>query len=94
MKTMYYRAVNVANGKPVIVSETGWPDQGTPDRGAVPSYENAIRYFVDAYHWTQQEDIQMFYFSSFDEDWKVADEGDVGAYWGILDKDGNHKYAK
>jgi exo-beta-1,3-glucanase (GH17 family) len=94
MKTMYYRAVNVANGKPVIISETGWPDQGTPDRGAVPSYENAIRYFVDAYHWTQQEDIQMFYFSSFDEDWKVADEGDVGAYWGILDKDGNHKYAK
>ena len=36
----------------------------------------------------------MFYFSSFDEDWKIADEGDVGAYWGILDKDGNHKYAK
>jgi glucan 1,3-beta-glucosidase len=94
MKNMYARAVKVANGKPVIISETGWPDQGSPDRAAIPSYENAIRYFVDAYRWTQQEDIQMFYFSSFDEDWKIADEGDVGAYWGILDKDGNHKYAK
>lgn len=94
MKNMYQRAVNVAQGKPVVISETGWPDQGTPDRAAIPSYENALRYFVDAYHWTQQEDIPLFYFSSFDEDWKTADEGDVGAYWGILDKDGKHKYAK
>ena len=25
----------------------------------------------------------MFYFSSFDESWKVEAEGDVGAYWGL-----------
>jgi glucan 1,3-beta-glucosidase len=94
MKDMYRRAQKVAPGKKVIISETGWPDQGSSERAAVPSYENAIRYFVDSYHWTQEEGIELFYFSSFDEDWKVADEGDVGAYWGILDKDGNHKYAK
>ena len=94
MKQMYYRAQKVAPGKKVIISETGWPDQGSPERDSIPSYENAIRYFVDSYHWTQEEGIDLFYFSSFDEDWKVADEGDVGAYWGILDKDGNHKYAK
>ena len=94
MKDMYQRAQNVAPGKKVIISETGWPDQGSPERASIPSYENAIRYFVDSYHWAQQEGIDLFYFSSFDEDWKVADEGDVGAYWGILDKDGNHKYAK
>jgi exo-beta-1,3-glucanase (GH17 family) len=93
MKNMYGRAKNVANGKPVIISETGWPDQGSPERASIPSYENAIRYFVDAYHWTQAQQIDLFYFSSFDEDWKVADEGDVGAYWGIMDKDGKHKYA-
>lgn len=94
MKQMYYRAQKVAPGKKVIISETGWPDQGSPERGAIPSYQNAISYFVDSYHWAQEEGIDLFYFSSFDEDWKVADEGDVGAYWGILDKDGNHKYAK
>ena len=27
-----------------------------------------------------------------DEAWKVDKEGDVGAYWGIWDKDGNPKY--
>ena len=94
MKDMYRRAQKVAPGKKVIISETGWPDQGSSERAAVPSYENAIRYFVDSYLWTQEEGIELFYFSSFDEDWKVADEGDVGAYWGILDKDGNHKYAR
>ena len=34
-----------------------------------------------------EDDIDMFYFSSFDEPWKVGDEGDVGAFWGIWDKD-------
>jgi exo-beta-1,3-glucanase (GH17 family) len=29
----------------------------------------------------------MFYFSSFDESWKVEAEGDVGAYWGLWNKD-------
>ena len=26
-------------------------------------------------------------FSSFDEAWKVGAEGDVGAFWGLWDKD-------
>ena len=92
MKDMYRRVVNVANGKPVIISETGWPNVGTPTDGSVPSFENAIKYFVDAYQWAEQDGIEIFYFSSFDEAWKVDAEGDVGAYWGLWDKDGNPKY--
>jgi glucan 1,3-beta-glucosidase len=34
----------------------------------------------------------MFYFSSFDEDWKEAAEGDVGPYWGLWDKNEKLKY--
>ena len=30
--------------------------------------------------------IETFYFSSFDESWKVGPEGEVGAHWGIWDK--------
>ncbi|NNF16776.1 MAG: glycosyl hydrolase [Gammaproteobacteria bacterium] len=93
MKDMYRRAVQAANGKKVIVSETGWPNVGTPERGAVPSVENAIKYFINAYQWAEEEGIEIFYFSSFDETWKVDAEGDVGAYWGLWDKDGNLKYA-
>lgn len=92
MKEMYRRAVNVANGKPVIISETGWPNIGTPYGGAVPGEDNAMAYFINTYQWAEAEGIEIFYFSSFDESWKVGDEGDVGAYWGLWDKDGKLKY--
>jgi exo-beta-1,3-glucanase (GH17 family) len=92
MKDMYHRAASAGNGKKVIITETGWPSQGTNLRGAFPSEENAIKYFINAQKWSQEEDIEMFYFSSFDESWKVGAEGDVGAYWGIWDKDENLKY--
>ena len=92
MKEMYRIAVQAANGKKVIISETGWPNVGTPEGGAVPSVENAIKYFINTYQWAEEEGIEIIYFSSFDEAWKVDAEGDVGAYWGLWDKDGNPKY--
>ena len=92
MKDMYQRVSSVANGKRVIVSETGWPNIGTAEGAAVPSFENAVKYFVDTCRWSEEENIEVFYFSSFDESWKVGAEGDVGAYWGLWDKDGQPKY--
>ena len=93
MKDMYQRALKAANGKKVIISETGWPTSGAASGAAVPSYENAMQYFINTYVWAGQENIKIFYFSSFDEAWKTGDEGDVGAYWGLWDKDGSFKYA-
>ncbi|MDJ0708881.1 MAG: glycosyl hydrolase family 17 protein [Woeseiaceae bacterium] len=92
MKEMFRRASSVADGKPVIVSETGWPNIGSAEGGAVPSFENAIKYFVDTCRWAEEEGVEVFYFSSFDEAWKVDAEGDVGAFWGLWDKDGKSKY--
>ena len=37
MKDMYNRALRAANGKRVIISETGWPNVGTREGAAVPS---------------------------------------------------------
>lgn len=92
MKDMFRRVVNIAGGKRVIISETGWPNIGTATGGAVPSFRNAIKYFIDTFRWAEEDGIEIFYFSSFDEAWKVAAEGDVGAYWGLWDKDGAPKY--
>lgn len=85
-KQMYYQALHAGNGKRVIVTETGWPSQGTGLDDAEPSITNAVRYFLNMQQWAAQEDIEMFYFSSFDEGWKVGPEGDVGAHWGLWDK--------
>jgi len=92
MKQMYQQALNAGKGKKVIITETGWPSQGTSLEGAHPSYDNALRYFINAQKWSKNDTIEMFYFSSFDESWKVGSEGDVGAYWGLWDKDENLKF--
>jgi len=92
MKDMYNRAKRAGNGKRIIITETGWPNQGTNLEGAFPSEENALKYFINAQKWSKEESIEMFYFSSFDESWKVGSEGDVGAFWGIWDKDEKLKY--
>lgn len=92
MKDMYHQALRAGNGKKVIITETGWPDQGTNLEGAYPSVENAIKYFINTQKWSAEEDIEIFYFSSFDESWKVGAEGEVGAFWGIWDKDEQLKF--
>jgi glucan 1,3-beta-glucosidase len=84
LRNMYQIAVNAGRGKKVIISETGWPNLGSPERSAVPSYENALKYFIDAYKWAEEDNVDIIYFSSFDEAWKVGAEGDVGAYWGLM----------
>ncbi|MCQ4138748.1 glycosyl hydrolase family 17 protein [Chryseobacterium sp. EO14] len=92
MKQMYEQAKQVANGKPVIISETGWPSKGEELKGAFPSEKNALDYFINTQLWCMDEEIDCFYFSSFDESWKVGPEGEVGAHWGIWDKHEKLKY--
>ncbi len=92
MKEMYRKAAEAGMGKDVIITETGWPDKGTGLQGAIPTMENAMKYFINTQKWSDEEGIEIFYFSSFDESWKVGAEGDVGAYWGIWDKDENLKF--
>lgn len=92
MKQMYEQAKQAANGKPVIISETGWPSKGEELKGAFPSEKNALDYFINTQLWCMDEEIDCFYFSSFDESWKIGPEGEVGAHWGIWDKHEKLKY--
>lgn len=86
MQQMYGQAVDAAAGKRVIITETGWPSKGESLKDAHPSEDNAMKYFINSQVWSAKAGIEMFYFSSFDESWKVGAEGDVGAYWGLWDK--------
>lgn len=96
MQDMYRRLQKVAQGKRIIITETGWPSAGGHFYGAESSPQGAYLYFLKAMEWAAEENIEMFYFSSFDEPWKVAGEageGDVGAHWGLWDKNEQFKYA-
>ena len=93
MQNMVRRTRAAAPGKRIVISETGWPDKGSPFHGSVPSTEGAMAYFVDTVQWAEADGIEVFYFAAFDEAWKVGAEGDVGAYWGLWDKNGQPKFA-
>lgn len=92
MQSMFASAAAAGKGKRVIITETGWPSEGGSLKGAFASNENAMRYFIESQDWSQQQNIEMFYFSSFDESWKVGPEGAVGAYWGLWDKNEKLKF--
>jgi GPH family glycoside/pentoside/hexuronide:cation symporter len=86
--------VKAAGGdKPVVITETGWPWQGNAVAAAVPSAVNAMRFFIDIQQWGRSEGVKLFYFSSFDEPWKLGQEGVVGTQWGLWDKDEQPKHA-
>ena len=92
MKQMYQEALDAGKGKKVLITETGWPSYGQSIGGAHASFENSLRYFINAQRWSKEAGIDMFYFSSFDESWKIAAEGEVGASWGLWDKNEQLKF--
>jgi len=82
----------VSKGKKLIIAETGWASVGANVEEAVPSNLNAMKYFINIQEWAKSQNIELFYFSSFDETWKIRQEGEVGAGWGIWDKNEKLKF--
>lgn len=83
-----------SEGKKIIVTETGWPSLGDAIDNAVPYRLNAMKYFIIAQQWAKHNQVELFYFSSFDESWKVLQEGKLGTSWGLWDTSENFKYTK
>jgi glucan 1,3-beta-glucosidase len=92
MQSMFESAKHAGNGKRVIITETGWPSEGGFLKASIASPENAMRYFIETQIWAKLNKIETFYFSSFDESWKVGQEGAVGTYWGLWDKNEKLKF--
>jgi exo-beta-1,3-glucanase (GH17 family) len=87
----YQQLTAVAGGRPVIISESGWPSCGDTRNQAVPSPENASFYFLNLVSWARANNVPFFYFEAFDEPWKAKYEGTIGACWGVWNKDGKLK---
>jgi glycoside/pentoside/hexuronide:cation symporter, GPH family len=83
---------SIAQGKKIIISETGWPSKGEHIDEAIPTTINAMKYFIASQEWAKANAIELFYFSSFDESWKVKQEGTVGTAWGIWNKNEKLKF--
>lgn len=92
LSKMYHVVKNKAPNKQVIIAETGWPTAGETIGNATPSLDTSGNYFVNCLSWAEAESIPIFYFSSFDESWKIRSEGRVGAYWGLWNSKEEFKY--
>ena len=53
-----------------------------------------MAYKYIAQEWAKNNQLELFHFSSFDESWKVIQEGKLGTSWGLWDKNENFKYKK
>lgn len=84
----------VSKDKRIIITETGWPSLGETVENAVPSKINALKYFISSQEWAKSNNIELFHFSSFDESWKVIQEGKLGTSWGLWDKNEKFKFKK
>lgn len=92
MKEMVARVRKVAGGRRIVISETGWPSDGTNVGAAVPSERNALLYALNTFEWTTSAGLDLFYFSAMDEAWKAGPEGGCGPHWGFWDTQGRPKY--
>ena len=92
LQEMVQKINKIAKGKEIIVTETGWPSKGQVVGEAVPSSDNLMIYFIESQAWAKEANIQLFYFSSFDETWKIRFEGGAGTSWGLWDVNENFKF--
>lgn len=94
LANMFEIIKTVSKGKKIIVTETGWPSIGETIENAVPSRINAMKYFIVSQEWARNSNIDLYHFSSFDESWKVIQEGKLGSSWGLWDKNEQFKFKK
>jgi exo-beta-1,3-glucanase (GH17 family) len=76
--------------KALVIGETGWPTRGEHDI-AIGSEINQRLFLkellgrIQTYNQSHTQRIKLWYFTAFDEAWKIAEEQLQGGYWGLYD---------
>ncbi|HEY0664201.1 MAG TPA: glycosyltransferase, partial [Thiobacillaceae bacterium] len=79
-------------GKPIIISEVGWPSNGRVKGDAVASTSNQATFLRLFLARVPQEGYVYYIMEAFDQPWKTDIEGAVGAYWGVYDVERHPKF--
>jgi exo-beta-1,3-glucanase (GH17 family) len=69
------------------IGETGWPSRGRQRADAVPGRVNEARFLREFVALSEEKGFDYNFIEAFDQDWKYASEGIVGANWGIFRDD-------
>ncbi|OMH79451.1 Glucan 1,3-beta-glucosidase [Zancudomyces culisetae] len=88
-----YDLQKVAQGKKVVIAESGWPSAGDNYGASVASLTNAQKYMSDFVCRASAENIDYLYFSAIDAPWASTNNAsNVESHWGIILSD--HKTPK
>jgi exo-beta-1,3-glucanase (GH17 family)/cellulose synthase/poly-beta-1,6-N-acetylglucosamine synthase-like glycosyltransferase len=78
--------------KHILIGEIGWPSQGDRYDGAYTSPETQAQFIREFLSHNKGKHIDYFLMEAIDQPWKTANEGRVGAYWGIFHSDRTPKF--
>jgi len=79
--------------KPVAIMEVGWPSNGRTIGRAQASPSNEAKFLRRFLQRAEEEKYVYYIMEAFDQPWKQADEGAVGAYWGVYDLQRHPKFS-
>jgi exo-beta-1,3-glucanase (GH17 family) len=80
--------------KRVLISETGWPSDGPINGQSIPSLANQRLVLTTVLCEAKKKRMPYYILEAFDQPWKVAREGEVGAHWGFryVDRQPKHSF--
>jgi len=78
--------------KPVVIGEIGWPSRGDRFEIAQATPGTQARFIREFVAYARANSIDYYLMEAIDQPWKTANEGRVGAYWGMFDADRNPKF--
>jgi exo-beta-1,3-glucanase (GH17 family) len=81
----------VFGAKPIWVGETGWPAQGRQRAGARPGVVEQAQVVRETLSYANSQKLNVNIIEAFDQHWKRALEGGMGANWGLFRADGTQR---
>lgn len=78
--------------KPIVIGEIGWPSRGDRFEVAQATPAMQARFIREFVTHARANSIDYYLMEAVDQPWKTANEGRVGAYWGVFDADRTPKF--
>lgn len=76
----------------IVIGEIGWPSQGDRFEGAYTGRAVQAQFIREFVTLARRQSIDYYLMEAVDQPWKSANEGRVGAYWGVFDADRTPKF--
>ena len=84
-KQVQQEAKSLGMDKPILIGESGWPSGGKQRGSAIPSVVNEAKFIRDFINVANKNGFDYNIVEAFNQPWKAAFEGVIGAKWGLYD---------